>query len=143
MKPLVEVNTNLQKTIILFSDYRLTANYDLCSPNSIFLCPQLSFVHSVSSTFIHTKTLGVTYRSLNGLPTSSLSHFQIILYLLAHEIKVRLFNLESNCLLSFTPAYFSNISTVVLILPSQRRGDGPEHQNDIAMNPRSCENSLM
>lgn len=144
MKPLVEVNTNLQETFVLFSDYRLTANYDLCSLTSILLCSQLCLVPSFSSTFIRTKALSVTYLSLNGLPTSSLYHFQNILYLLVHEIKLRLFKLESSFHLNHTPIYFSNIiSPVVFILPSQRQDDGPESQNDIVMNPRSYESSLI
>lgn len=144
MKPLVEVNTNLQETFVLFSDYRLTANYDLCSLNSILLCSQLCLVPSFFSTFIRTKALSVTYLSLNGLPTSSLYHFQNILYLLVHEIKLRLFKLESSFHLNHTPIYFSNIiSPVVFILPSQRQDDGPESQNDIVMNPRSYESSLI
>jgi hypothetical protein len=30
VKPSEDANTNLQATFVLFSDYRLTANYDLC-----------------------------------------------------------------------------------------------------------------
>ena len=60
VKPLVEVNTNLQKTLVLFSeDNMLIADYDLRSVSSSFFSHcQLTFVLSFSSSFIHTKALG-------------------------------------------------------------------------------------
>lgn len=76
----------------------------------IIFCLSFSF----SSTFIRTKALSVTYLSLNGLPTSSLYHFQNILYLLVHEIKLRLFKLESSFHLNHTPIYFSTYSSSIL-----------------------------
>lgn len=105
----------------MFSDYRLTANYDMCSLNSISLWSQLCFIPSFSSTFIHTKAFGTTYLS-SMVPTSSLHHFQIILYLLVHEIILKLFNLESRCLSVLTQPILGTSSPLwYLSYPAKNR----------------------
>ena len=75
MKPLVEVNTNLQKTLVLFSeDNMLIADYDLCSVSSSFFShSQLTFVLSFSSSFIHTKAWVTSLKSQWSSELQSLS----------------------------------------------------------------------
>lgn len=63
--------------------------------------------------------------------------------LVSPGLKLRLFSLESSCLLNFTPNYLPTLSLLWQYLPSQRQDDGPESQNDIVMNPRSCANALI